>query len=109
MTTADTTPRPQPVTLVRQLGAGCGLDRISVTVELGAHEQEVVLVTLPRDRRLLDEIHRRLGKRLRAYRCTPESVTFALDDETRGGHITYIFDPRLTCARRRLDPLAAAC
>ena len=52
----------------------------SITIEQGPHGEQLVLLTVPREPRLLRELWQRLGDRLHPYRVMPTVLTFAVYD-----------------------------
>lgn len=81
---------------------------ILLAIDEGPNGEEVVLVTVPREPRLLGEVRRRLGDRLRTYRVTPTELTFAVDDERRDGNIISIRDAKHASVLPRPQLIAPA-
>ena len=71
-----------------------------IAVQEDAHGEELMLLTVPRNAALLRELRARLGRRMRAYKVAPRSLTFLIDDDPSAGNVTSIFDTRLRCVRR---------
>jgi hypothetical protein len=71
-----------------------------IGVQHDADGEELLLLTVPRNAALLRELRARLGRRMRAYKVAPRSLTFVVDDEPCADNVTSIFDTRLKCVRR---------
>ena len=75
-------------------------DVAEIAVQNDAGGEELLLLTVPRNATLVRELHARLGRRMRAYKVAPRSLTFIVDDEPRPSNVTSMFDTRLQCVRR---------
>ena len=71
-----------------------------IAVEKDADGEELVLLTVPRNAALLRELRGRLGRRMRAYKVAPQSLTFVVEDEPPASNVVSISDKRLACVRR---------
>src|SRR5712692_7888675 len=94
---AQSTGRPSRNLTLVPLADEARQDPVSVTIEQGLHCEEVVLITVPRDRRLLEELRLRLGDRMRAYRVTPETLTFSVSKEKHDSNLIPLIDPSREC------------
>ena len=89
--TAQTTgARPPYLTVLPPAAEPTDDGLIRLAIEEGLNGEELVLVTIPREPRLLGELRMRLGDRLRPYRVTPTELTFAVSDDRCDGNIIAI-------------------
>lgn len=56
-----------------------------VTRERGSGDDEVVIITVPRNAGVLRELHARMGRQLSLRRVAPDELTFAVRDIPMGG------------------------
>ncbi|MGH2364282.1 MAG: hypothetical protein ACRDHX_06475 [Chloroflexota bacterium] len=76
-----------------------------ITIEQGPRGEEVVLLTVPREPRLLRELWQRLGDRLHPYRVLPAALTFAVHNRAGDERIISLTERAL--ARPNLRAQAA--
>jgi len=86
----STRERPSYLRLVHPDESGQPEPAFRVAIECGGADCDEVVLTIPRNFRLLEEVQGRLGARLRLRRVSPEELTFVIVDHEPGRRLVRL-------------------